>query len=82
MRKTILNHAIRYAILSTFLALHVTPTAFAENNQNQTAIIQEQTDTNLGFKLIKTQINKSLNDKAIYQGIKLDNGMTVLLISE
>lgn len=82
MKKTQLNHTIRYAILSTFLALNVTPTAFAENNQNQTAIIQEQTDTNLGFKLIKTQINKSLNDKAIYQGIKLDNGMTVLLISD
>ena len=42
MKKTQLNHAIRYAILSTFLALNVTPTAFAENNQNQTAIIQEQ----------------------------------------
>lgn len=78
MKKTRLNHAIRYAILSSFLSLNVTPTAFAENNQNQTAIIQEQTDTNLGFEFIKTQINKSPNDKAIYQGIKLDNGIKKL----
>ena len=82
MKKTQLNHTIRYAILSTFLALNVAPMVFAENKQNSSAIIQEKTQTNLGFELIKSQINKSLNDKAIYQGIKLDNGMTVLLISD
>lgn len=83
MKKTLLNNAISYAIVSTFLAFNVMPSAFAENNQNSTAIsnvVQQKRD--LGFELIPTQINKSPNDKAIYQGIKLKNGMTVLLISD
>lgn len=51
----------------------------AKNSQNLTA---SQPQIQLGFELIKESINKSPNDKAIYQGIKLDNGMEVLLISD
>ncbi|MDO9777457.1 insulinase family protein, partial [Glaesserella parasuis] len=40
------------------------------------------TQQQLGFELIKTTINKSPTDKAIYQGIRLANGMDVLLISD
>ena len=52
MRKTILNHAIRYAILSTFLALNVAPMAFAENKQNSSAITQEKTQIKLFTKVL------------------------------
>nr|WP_314740257.1 pitrilysin [uncultured Haemophilus sp.] len=83
MKKTLLNKSIRYAIVSTFLALSFMPSVFAENHQNLTAISNSvQHKQELGFELIPTQINKSPNDKAIYQGIKLKNGMTVLLISD
>ncbi len=76
MKKQIL----RYALAALLVAATLQPT-FAKNNENSTAYTQQATE-NLGFELIKTSINKSPNDKAIYQGIKLANGMTVLLISD
>lgn len=58
--------------------------AFAEvaKNAEKTTASQTQIQHQQGFELIKRRINKSPNDKAIYQGIKLDNGMEVLLISD
>lgn len=71
-------------LIAAALAVNlIIPNAFAEvakNSEKTTA--SQQAKQPLGFQLLKESINKSPNDKAIYQGIKLDNGMTVLLISD
>ncbi|MDD0824051.1 pitrilysin [Mannheimia sp. AT1] len=71
-------------IAATFAINMMIHPVFAEvaKKSEKTTASQIQTENNLGFELIKESINKSPNDKAIYQGIKLDNGMTVLLISD
>lgn len=72
-------------LMTAALAAHlmINPT-FAEvaKNPEKTTASQIQSQNQQGFELIKQSINKSPNDKAIYQGIKLDNGMEVLLISD
>lgn len=83
MKNTLLNRSIRYAILSTFFVFNLIPSVFAEDNQNLTAISEKtQNEKEINFELIHSKINRSPNDKAIYQGIKLKNGMRVLLISD
>ncbi len=49
---------------------------------NYASTPQQAQSTAHGFELIKTSLNKSPTDKALYQGIKLANGMDVLLISD
>lgn len=71
---------LRYALSALLVSASLQP-AFAKNGENSPASAQQPLE-NLGFELIKTTINKSPNDKAIYQGIKLANGMIVLLISD
>lgn len=82
MKKTLINRSIRYAIYTVLLATQITPATLAKNMENPTANVTEIADSSLGFELIKTTINKSPNDKALYQAITLKNGMTVLLISD
>lgn len=80
MKKSFLSKAVYSAIYS--LIVVTTPySSFANPQQNPTASTTA-TAADLGFSLIQTQINKSPNDKAIYQAIELKNGMTVLLISD
>lgn len=80
MKLSILTKIITAAFAANIM---ITP-VFAEvaKNNEKTTASQIQTENKLGFELIEESINKSPNDKAIYQGIKLDNGMTVLLISD
>ncbi len=78
MKKSLLIYTLQ-AVLTA--ALIQTPLVFAKNSSEQTAsnaVVQAQQ----GFELIKNAINKSPADKAIYQAIKLTNGMEVLLISD
>lgn len=77
MKKTLSNYSLSAMLLCGLF----TAPLFAENQANQTAYNAVMTQPN-GFDLIKTTINKSPTDKAIYQGIKLANGMEVLLISD
>lgn len=80
MKKSFLTKALYSAIYSFIVA--ATPySSFANSQQNSTAS-NIATASDVGFSLIQTQINKSPNDKAIYQAIELKNGMTVLLISD
>lgn len=81
MKKSLLNQAIHYALCSLF-ALSVAEGAFAKNSENPTASSAQQSVQAQGFQWIPETINKSPNDKATYRGIQLDNGMTVLLISD
>ncbi|OOR98322.1 pitrilysin [Haemophilus paracuniculus] len=81
MKRSIISQAISYALCSIF-AVGISNAVLAENNKNPTASIENSQQNPQGFSLIKQVINKSPNDKAIYQGIKLNNGMTVLLISD
>ncbi|HDL5698268.1 TPA: pitrilysin [Mannheimia haemolytica] len=71
-------------VAAAFAINVMTYPALAEvaRNAEKTTASQSQPQSQLGFELIKQSINKSPNDKAIYQGIKLDNGMEVLLISD
>ncbi|MGX2951478.1 pitrilysin [Ursidibacter sp. B-7004-1] len=77
MRKSALSYTLQ-AILA--LGTVSSTQAFANSTQNPTAITVSQQQK--GFELINIAINKSPTDKAIYQGIKLANGMEVLLISD
>ncbi|MDH2997739.1 pitrilysin [Pasteurellaceae bacterium LFhippo2] len=79
MKKSVLTYT-----LQAILAFGVMAPAFANNSQNPTGcnVVNSQTQQQCGFELLKTVINKSPTDKAIYQGIKLNNGMEVLLISD
>ncbi|KAE9531150.1 pitrilysin [Ursidibacter arcticus] len=77
MRKSVLSYTLQ-AILA--LGAVSSTQVFANSTQNPTAITVSQQQK--GFELINIVINKSPTDKAIYQGIKLANGMEVLLISD
>ena len=83
MQKSYLTRAVATALCS-LLVLSSSTNVFAKSSENPTAsqaaasVIPAQS----GFSLIHTTINKSPNDKAIYQAIKLNNEMTVLLISD
>ena len=77
MRKSVLSYTLQ-AILA--LGAVSSTQVFANSTQNPTAITVSQQQK--GFELINITINKSTTDKAIYQGIKLANGMEVLLISD
>lgn len=78
---------MKLSLLTTLIAatfavnLNISP-AMAEVTKNPPKTTASQQQNQLGFELINQTINKSPNDKAIYQGIKLNNGMTVLLISD
>ncbi|QIW16758.1 pitrilysin [Pasteurellaceae bacterium RH1A] len=72
MKKSLLCYALSAIFAATSLPL----------SAQAPQVNQTQVQNQLGFELIKQTINKSPTDKAIYQGIKLANGMTVLLISD
>lgn len=77
MKKSLLSYSLSLILgLGAVASLPV----FANSATQPTAITNTQQQ--LGFELIKTTINKSPTDKAIYQGIRLANGMDVLLISD
>ncbi|OOH91455.1 pitrilysin [Pasteurellaceae bacterium 15-036681] len=78
MKKSLLA----YTLQALFALSVIHTTAFANNAPNLTASNAISQNQQLGFELLKTVINKSPADKAIYQGIKLNNGMEVLLISD
>lgn len=69
-------------VIATFALNLIQPLALAEVAKKSPETTASQLQSQLGFELIKQSINKSPNDKAIYQGIKLDNDMEVLLISD
>lgn len=72
-------------LIAVTFAIHlVIQPVFADvaKNAEKTTASLTQNPRQLGFELLKESVNKSPNDKAIYQGIKLDNGMEVLLISD
>lgn len=78
MKKSFLTYSLQ-AILalgivhSTAIFANVSP-----NQAGNNAVMQQKQ----GFELLNVTINKSPTDKAIYQGIRLANGMEVLLISD
>ncbi len=79
MQKSFLSYFI-----STIISLGYATQAVSSETENakinkNTVISQSQ---NHGFKIITNNIKKSPADKATYQGIQLDNKMTVLLISD
>ncbi|MDE3947483.1 insulinase family protein, partial [Glaesserella parasuis] len=77
MKKSLLSYSLSLILgLGAVASLPV----FANSATQPTVITNTQQQ--LGFELIKTTINKSPTDKAIYQGIRLANGMEVLLISD
>ena len=80
MKKTLINRLIRYAVCSA-LALSVSAMVSAENPQNTPASLPAVMPQQ-GFEVIQKNINKSPNDKAAYQAVRLANGMEVLLISD
>lgn len=75
MKKTLLSYTL--LLILGFTA----PPLFAKNNEKPTAY-SNAAQSQLGFERINTTINKSPTDNALYQGIKLANGMEVLLISD
>ncbi|MBR0573649.1 MULTISPECIES: pitrilysin [Pasteurellaceae] len=76
MKKSFLSY-----LISTVFAVTVTSQAVSDEIKNtETSIFQNQQLS--GFKIISNNIKKSPADNATYQGIQLDNGMTVLLISD
>ncbi|MGX2974817.1 pitrilysin [Ursidibacter arcticus] len=77
MRKSVLSYTLQAILV---LGAVSSTQVFANSTQNPTAITVSQQQK--GFELINIAINKSPTDKAIYQGIKLANGMEVLLISD
>ncbi|MDG4947600.1 pitrilysin [Actinobacillus equuli subsp. haemolyticus] len=82
MKKTLISRMIRHTLYSAIaLSVSVT-TTFANIPQNPTASTSLSAAQTQGFKFINQQINKSPNDNAIYQAIRLKNDMTVLLISD
>ncbi|VEI47682.1 protease [Actinobacillus equuli] len=82
MKKTLISRMIRHALYSAIaLSVSVT-TTFANIPQNPTASTSLSAAQTQGFEFINQQINKSPNDNAIYQAIRLKNDMTVLLISD
>lgn len=82
MNKTSINRIIRHTIYSAIaLSISIT-TTLANDQQNQTASPSQLISHTQSVEFINKQINKSPNDSAIYQGIRLKNGMTVLLISD
>lgn len=78
MKKSFLTYS-----LHTIFALGLVHSTaiFANPSVDQTAsnVVLEQPK---GFSVINSTITKSPTDKAIYQGIRLENGMEVLLISD
>lgn len=80
MKLSILTKLIT-ATFAVNIMIHPVSAEVAKNSV-KVAASQTQSENQHGFELIKETINKSPNDKAIYQGIKLNNGMTVLLISD
>ena len=83
MRKNMISRAISYALSVTF-ALGIALPTLANHQQNQTASGEQKMlpVKAAGFEVLQQTVNKSPNDKAIYQAIRLHNGMTVLLISD
>lgn len=79
MKKSLLYYTVSAIIATTSLQLQAV-TSDQKIAKNPSTISQKQQTQ--GFKVIAESINKSPADKAIYQGIQLDNGMTVLLISD
>lgn len=77
MKKSLLSYSLSAMLVSGLFSVPL----FAENQANQTAYNTVAAQPS-GFELIKNTINKSPTDKAIYQAIKLANGMEVLLISD
>lgn len=78
MRKPLLRYSLSALLVCGLL--YSSP-IFAENQADHTAYNTVMTQPK-GFEVIKTTINKSPTDKAIYQAIKLANGMEVLLVSD
>ncbi|MDG6881283.1 Protease 3 precursor [Phocoenobacter uteri] len=76
MQKSLLSYLIS-AVLATTISMQAVSFE-AENTQNPSLVSQQHS----GFKIISNNIKKSPADTATYQGIQLDNGMTVLLISD
>lgn len=83
MQKSYLTRAVATALCS-LLVLSSSTNVFAKSSENPTAsqAAASTMPVQSGFSLIHTTINKSPNDKAIYQAIKLNNEMIVLLISD
>lgn len=80
MKISHLTKCIRNGLPALMLAVSLfSPTVWANTHSAPTSQTAVATS---GFELLKNSINKSPNDKAIYQGIQLKNGMTVLLISD
>lgn len=77
MKKNLLAYSLQaifaFGVLST-------PMAFVNASQTSTAYNVQAPQANI--EIIQTTINKSPADKALYQGIRLANGMEVLLISD
>ncbi|WP_301099776.1 pitrilysin [Otariodibacter sp.] len=72
-----------YSLSATLVLSVISSTfAYAEETSSVKTTETQAIKQNLGFSVIQTEIKKSPTDNAIYQGIKLDNGMDVLLISD
>ncbi|AUI66588.1 MULTISPECIES: pitrilysin [Glaesserella] len=79
MKKSLLSYTLSLILgLGAVASVPVFANSAEKPNASTAAVTQAQQ----GFELIKTTINKSPTDKAIYQGIRLANGMEVLLISD
>ncbi|WP_150540059.1 pitrilysin [Actinobacillus vicugnae] len=81
MKKTLMSRMVQHALYSA-IALSVSLTTFANLPQNSTASSAQAVTQTQGFEFLHQQINKSPNDNATYQAIRLKNGMTVLLVSD
>ncbi|QGM80056.1 pitrilysin [Otariodibacter oris] len=72
-----------YSLSATLVLSVISSTFVYAEETNSVKTTETQTiKQNSGFSVIQTEIKKSPTDNAIYQGIKLDNGMDVLLISD
>lgn len=78
MKKSLLSYSLQ-AFLAFGIVYSTPVLANSGAEQNVSNVVAKEQK---GFTLIKSSVTKSPMDKAIYQGIRLDNGMEVLLISD
>lgn len=77
MKKSFLSYSLQLIFV---LGAAQASTVFATAHSPAIETIQKEAQA--GFEKLAVQIHKSPTDKAIYQAIRLDNGMEVLLISD
>ncbi|MDP8079584.1 pitrilysin [Pasteurella skyensis] len=77
-----MKKSLFYVISAVSVAMIAPQAVTSELENAKNVVISKSTQSTDGFKILTDNIVKSPADSANYRGILLDNGMTVLLISD